>query len=269
MKTLLLALGLFISGSASAAPFYYDSEYLFLSAEDGQRLEALIQDYNKRCEAVGGSIDMSVELVRSNRPQLDQLINQDHAQSISTFYEEQLKDVLDILNEFNPQDEVTATACSRSLTIKPTYIGHHGDLEQFSILYNMYLGGAHDVPSIQYMVVKPDDERLTLAEIVQDEAKLKDLLLKRLLQLEEVSSLDEYIKKDLCCLHLEDKKGAEAEALARDKLLSNADNFYFNEKGLHFVYQTYVLMPFSAGFPDLDFTYAELKGVIKDEYLNP
>ncbi|MCH4246327.1 MAG: RsiV family protein [Acinetobacter populi] len=126
-----------------------------------------------------------------------------------------------------------------------SFVGQRYQLVTFSRFHNVYLGGAHNVFSVQYDVFDLKvRKKLALNDVLHKNSQSKILAL---LKQNNAHELKEY--------------GTDLDSL---KL---SENFYFAENGLVFVYALYEIAPFVYGMPELHVPYEDLKELLKTEYM--
>ena len=115
--------------------------------------------------------------------------------------------------------------------------GAHGLHMQFGVNYNMQTG-----------------ERLTLADLSDDENAFTSYCAEQLLELAAAKEAEEPVFFD----------GYEENI---SDIISDS-TFYFSEEGLCFISQEYVLQPYASGAIILCIPYEKLEGYLKEEYLS-
>lgn len=253
MKKILAAL-LLAGAQGHAADLFLStdspSEYPFHASGAFRR-------YLEKCKDYDG-IDIRISYLQTNRPSIDRIVNAGipDTQAVETHVQEQLAEIADTLKD--PQEEATASRCNRALHHTPRYFGHYGELEQIAVDYYEYSGGTHGLYGTTWYVFDENDQRLTPAGLLEKDgaAKLNALLEK---------AYD---------AHFPDRKTDSGDTLTdgthqgwRAAASGEADNFYFNHKGLVFSYAPYTISSYSDGQIELLIPYAELKGIVKAEYL--
>ncbi|MGM8851326.1 DUF3298 domain-containing protein [Salinicola halophyticus] len=134
--------------------------------------------------------------------------------------------------------------------LKAEVVADHDDLLVIELDGYLYSGGAHGMPLTSYMVIERDTQRVV---------DLDDMLLpgqrpayeaalerahRRWLQTDQASGLSEL-----------------------QWPFTTSDNAAPLNEGLAIKYQVYDLAPYAVGQPTLMIPYAELKGVVKPQYL--
>lgn len=130
---------------------------------------------------------------------------------------------------------------------------NHNNLVQIAIHHDVYLGGAHNMPSSTYLLFDMDlQSGIEFADLITTEENIYPLL------------QEAYIE------YLMQTGITSDEELANHQdawPLEVSQNIYFDEQGLVFVYDPYQLGPFVMGFIELKIGYDELNGMIKPKYL--
>lgn len=144
---------------------------------------------------------------------------------------------------------------SYSEMIQPKQLAPHNNVVQFSVLSDLYLGGAHGMPNITYLIFDMDMQtQIGLYDVLDDpEDRFYDLVrnefvsyLANEMQIETPEQIADYEQTWPFAL---------------------SEEFYFDDKGLVMVYQPYELGSFAQGFIELTVPYESLQGVVRDEYL--
>lgn len=136
------------------------------------------------------------------------------------------------------------------ISSRPSYLGHRGDLELFSIS-EFYQFGERGTGSIYYFVFNIKEQR---------QVSLDDILMP-----DQKETLSAMIKDKF---HTALKKGgvnvAKHEQMWQFFLTKN---FIFTKDGIKFLYQPDEIAPYEMGMPEFVIRYAELKGIIQEQYL--
>lgn len=142
-----------------------------------------------------------------------------------------------------------------SQTVEPEQLAPHKNVAQFSILSDVYLGGAHGMPNLSYYIFDMDlQSQIGLENVIDDaDFKFHDLLRTEFIN---------YLADEMDIVTPE--QVAEYEETWPFTI---SDEFYFGKKGLVLVYQPYQLGSFAQGFIELTIPYSKLDGVIRAEYL--
>lgn len=136
------------------------------------------------------------------------------------------------------------------ISARPTYLGHRGDLELFSIS-EFYQFGTRGTGSISYFVFDTKNQkRLTLDDVLLPEGKEK---------------LTQMVKDKF---YHALKKGkvniSEHEKIWQFYLTKN---FMFTKDGIKFLYQPEQITPYNMGMPEFVIRYTDLEGIVRAEYL--
>lgn len=146
--------------------------------------------------------------------------------------------------EWKGSDKSAAYIYAKDWFIKPKKIAPFGVLSQFAIDEEIYAGGAHGVYSTRYLAFDMGlGRQIFVKDIAIDSAKLRRLAYADYLRQKGIDPLVQYAEFEL------------------------GDNFYFDKKGIHFVYAPYVLGSYAEGEIELSVPFAKLKGVLKGRYL--
>lgn len=246
---------------------------LFVNYEGANHLLAEAEHYeafHKICDEEN-LFEVDIKWVKSNRQAINDQINKEigSADELKASLAEIMKESVAGYEEQIKSDSQNTEKfiwCAREYNIIPQYFGHYKNIEQFEVLYYEFLGGAHGMYSTQYLLFNDKNERVTLDKIIQAEKKeaLYDLVLKAYLKYSEVSSVEEYFKKEIYLSFDANQEGQSADKTLREALV--LDNFYFDENGLNFSYSPYALAPYSEGEVILTLPYADLKDILLSEY---
>lgn len=139
-----------------------------------------------------------------------------------------------------------------SIDVQPDYLGHVGDLELFEVSSYLYLGGAHGMPYVEYVLLDSNNKRrLTLDNLLIASAKPKF----------EALAYDAYKNwvKDFT------NDVAEYE---KNWPFSMTDNVSLNDQGVVLKYQSYAIAPYASGQPELVIPYNKLAGILRPQYLS-
>lgn len=136
------------------------------------------------------------------------------------------------------------------ISSRPSYLGHRGDLELFSIS-EFYQFGARGTGSIYYYVFDIKEQRLlTLDDVVLTGQKYK---------------LSTMIKDKF---HTALKKGkVNIQEHEKRWQFFLTKNFIFTKDGIKFLYQPDEIAPYEMGMPEFIIRYDDLKGIIQEKYL--
>lgn len=139
-----------------------------------------------------------------------------------------------------------------SIDVQPEYLGHVGDFELFEVSSYLYLGGAHGMPYVEYVVLDSQNKR---------RLDLDDLLIAAAKPKFEALAYDAYKNwvKDFT------NDVAEYE---KNWPFSMTDNVSLNDQGVVLKYQSYAIAPYASGQPELVIPYNKLAGVLRPQYLS-
>lgn len=255
MKKSLLAFALMNTQIAISADLFFSTAFVEVERPSWDKVDK----YYALCSEKG-SIDIQVQQVKTNRSAIDAKINQEmpSAADIEKYYLQAIDEILEMADGLAKED-IGATLCSRELVYTPNYLGHYNKIEQFSVSYYEYAGGAHGVSSESYYLFDEKDQRLTVNTLFTEEG------VKKLPELLETAYRQWWDAPNGEPLPAEEKTEIDADYLKAVK--EQADNFYFAEKGLIFSYAPYAVGPYAAGQVELLLPYEQLTGLVKAEYL--
>lgn len=208
-------------------------------------------DLDTYSEGIIGCPDIDISLVQVSPQWIEEVINLEITGDNSSQYIKFKRQ----LDDFARSQIADESSMSYSEMIKPEHLAPHNNVAQFSILSDVYLGGAHGMPNISYLLFDMDMQtQIDLNDVLEDpENKFYELL-----RNEFVS----YLANEMDIVTPEQVADYE-----ETWPFAISDEFYFNEKGLVMVYQPYELGSFAQGFIELTVPYKSLKGVIRAEYL--
>lgn len=275
MKKSLVFLALLAAHSALAKDFFFTTEPIYAEHPDS----AQAKKFYALCE---DSISIEIQRVKSNRPDLDAIINKDipDEKALADYYQASVSDTLE-MTEGMAKEDIGLTICTRELHYRPVYIGHYKSLEQFLVSYYEYAGGAHGIYGDSYYLIDENDRQLSLSDLLEKdgEAGLNALLKAAYIDYVQKQYDDghEEIADEGRKNHLGKSKPVKGEAALReagylddaylDAVLTDKNNFYFSPEGLIFSYVPYQAGSFAEGQIELSLSYDKLSGLIKAEYL--
>lgn len=137
-----------------------------------------------------------------------------------------------------------------SLSVVTQYLGQRNNIVSFSQFYDEYHGGAHGIYSSHFLNIDINKQAIiSLDNLVKPEhkKKLKELLWQTYL----MSNMDD---------------SGKYVGFADPKEFEIADNFYFTETGVTFVYPVYVLGAFAEGEIVLEANWFEINQWLNPEY---
>lgn len=146
-----------------------------------------------------------------------------------------------------------ARAIPYSMNIEASLLGQKGNVALFEIDAYFFSGGAHGSSPRQYYnfdLLHKKQLKLDDVLLAGQQQKLHDLLYKQFVA---------WLKKDNPDVNIE-----EYQAMWKFFV---SDNFSFGKDGLEFLYQQYDIGPYVVGLPEFTLPYAQLKGIVKPEYL--
>lgn len=223
-----------------------------------KKLDTLCQRYiaklpkDKQKEAKeNGCMTVDLELAKFNQPQYQWIAN-DLNQKLNTNPKLTKKMFDDIANEaYKELKERKAYWNVFESMREVKWISITPRLAQFMIEDYEYTGGAHGIPSSSAFVYDlKQKKRLHIDDILrsnQDKKKLEALLYQAYQNLFD-----------------NPQEFAEHEKIWKFYL---SDNFYFTPNGMTFFYNPYGLGPYAMGFVNLTLKTADIKSLIKADYL--
>lgn len=136
------------------------------------------------------------------------------------------------------------------ISSRPDYLGHRGDLELFSIS-EFYQFGGRGTGSIHYFVFDVREQKqLSLDDILLPDGKEK---------------ISDMVKEKF---HTALKKGkVDIKKHEQNWQFYLTKNFTFTKDGIKFLYQPEEITPYNMGMPEFVIRYADLKGLVKADYL--
>lgn len=136
------------------------------------------------------------------------------------------------------------------ISSRPSYLGHRGDLELFSIS-EFYQFGGRGTGSIYYYVFNIKEQR---------QLNLDDILIPS-----QKDTLSAMIKDKF---HTALKKGGVNVAKHEQTWqFFLTKNFIFTKDGIKFLYQPDEIAPYEMGMPEFIIRYADLAGIVHEQYL--
>lgn len=130
------------------------------------------------------------------------------------------------------------------------YLGQRNNIVTFTQLFHSYSGGAHGIYHTEYLNVDINKKSLI---------KLDDLVSKKNQPKLQESLWESYKSSRI------DENG-QADLFTDKKDFYIADNFYFTERGITFVYPPYALGSFAEGEIELEVDYDSLKEIMNKDY---
>lgn len=138
------------------------------------------------------------------------------------------------------------------ISARPTYLGHRGDLELFSISEFYQFGDQVATGSISYFVFDIKQQK---------QLSLDDVIL-------TADAKDELAQMIRDKFHVALKKGkVDVQKHEATWPFYLTKNFTFTKDGIKFLYQPNEIAPYQMGMPEFVIRYAELTKMIKPEYL--
>jgi len=145
---------------------------------------------------------------------------------------------------------------SYSLIVTPEYLGHvklgqGEDLELFEISSYVFTGGAHGMPSREYLVFDPaSKQQITLEDMLKPNQQARFNTLAYDAYQSWVQSMDEDVK-----------------SYEQSWPFTLSHNITLTDKGVDIRYQPYAIGPYAYGMPVLTIAYDNLTGILKPRFL--
>lgn len=188
-------------------------------------------------------------------------LNKDQINSVITnFMRDWVDESLDEINGFN-EDMNLESGLGLGFESHRKYALAYSHKQYFAVSYLNYYwsGGAHGMYQERILLYDVDKKlRLNLRDILKDnssEELLSNLLLDAFITQANPSEENPY--------SLQVKEYYEDNTT---ELLEN--NFYFTNKGIHFLYPPYTLAPYSDGIITLTLDFGLLNNIIEEKYIN-
>nr|WP_315044044.1 RsiV family protein [uncultured Moraxella sp.] len=204
---------------------------------------------------------VDIELIKTNYPFIDKVVNGDYndakgKKELKQSYDE---DAEYVYEELQDKENTKLNQYERSSTLK--LIATSANLVQISRDDFEYNGGPHGIPARAFYVFDMQKQKeLKLDDILispNDKAKLTAMLKQKFINyLKNGEKFDEKMTDEEIAHHL---------AFFGFDI---TDNFYLTPQGITFAYNVYEIAPYADGFIELQLTNKELKGFVKNEYLN-
>ena len=207
--------------------------------------------------------DITVKYVETSAPWLNTIVNQRINSMVvnnalnqentvkGTITKQQVQTAIDDFAKKQLAEMPTERRITYELSITPSYIGHIGTTELFSIDNYAYLGGAHGLPYREYLVFDTQTKR---------QVTLDDMLLPK--QKPRFEKLAHEAYRQWVKTMTDDVASYESSWP-----FSLSDNVTLDTKGMTLLYQPYDIAPYASGMPELHIPYSQLKGVVKPRYL--
>lgn len=207
-------------------------------------------------------MEVDIDIIKTTYPWIDSIVNDGYKDTVQLQQtrkgiDEQADEVYQMLQD-KENEQLNLYQISRKITLLST----SPRLIQIRQEDYEYTGGAHGMPSNSFYVFDmAQQKQLALDDILVNPAK------KKALEKLGFAQFKNFVKKDY------ERYGevlTEAEFADHQKTWQYelTDNFYFTPKGLTLSYDPYALGPYSMGFFILNIDKKDLKGIVKDEYLN-
>lgn len=162
------------------------------------------------------------------------------------------------LKEFAEEQLSDESGPAYAWTIEPSFLGMREQVAQFSVVDDVFTGGAHGMYTINYYLYDLDlGSRIKLTDIQLPMAEQSGTGLHELAQ----RAYREFLAKEG---QMSVQEIREHEEFYPFEL---SDNFYFNDKGLVLSYNPYHLGPYAMGVVEIVIGYNKLANVLRAEYL--
>ena len=207
--------------------------------------------------------EIEVSYVSTNHPWLNERMNARINESMvnsklteATFNKKTVhkKDVTAAIDDFvRPQfQDITREASwAYNLMVTPTYLGHIEQFELFEINTYVFTGGAHGMPSQEYLMFDLNDHsQVTLEDMLQTGKKA------------QFETLAYQAYKSWASTVTDDITSYEKSW----PFMLN-DNITLTATGIDIRYQPYAIGPYAYGMPVLSIPYEALEGIIKPYFL--
>lgn len=140
-----------------------------------------------------------------------------------------------------------------SLHIQPKVLASHNGLVTIQLNADNFLGGAHGAASQQYFVFDTEHHK---------HLKLNDVLLKQ-----QRPALEKLAYQQFQQWVIAQKLADNVKNYEQAWPFKLTDNYYFDDKGLNLQYAEYEIGPYVVGMPSFTLSYAQLKGIVKPQFL--
>lgn len=178
-------------------------------------------------------------------------------QTLDGFVDEHLTFINELKESAKENNEEFISAPLYSWTAVPEILPSVNNVVQIVINSDTYMGGAHGMPSAEYLMFDMDlQSQIALSDVLE---KNKEKEFYELVN----TSFKNYLKNELQLSPREMKEYQQSWEFTL------SENFYFDEKGLVLVYQPYQMGSFAQGFIELKLPYDELvkQNILKPAYL--
>lgn len=256
---ILVAMSASVALPAQAATLIYDTDYLEYS---------LPESVSEACLSRNNCPEVNIQYLDSNHAWMNTIVN-DLINELATDGRDMsapasekgvtkarsaasIKASLDEFTQLQLGDLPADSMLHYSIDVQPNYLGHVGNFELFEVSSYLYLGGAHGMPYVEYVVLDSQNKR---------RLDLDDLLIATAKPKFESLAYDAY--KDWIKDYADDV--AEYE---KSWPFSMTENVSLNDKGVVLKYQSYAIAPYAYGQPELVIPYNKLAGVLRPQYLS-
>ncbi|MBE9589747.1 DUF3298 domain-containing protein [Moraxella sp. K127] len=177
-------------------------------------------------------------------------------QNVDEFVGEHLMFINEMKDVAKENGEPFESAPSYAWTVVPELIPAHKNLAQVAIAGDVYMGGAHGMPFMEYLMFDMD---------LQTQIDFSDVIVvDRASDFHELAyaGFKEYLKDEL---QITTKK--DIQEYEQTWQFEMTENVYFGKNGVVLVYQPYEMGGFAQGFVEIVVPYDKLQGIIQEEYL--
>lgn len=238
--------------------------------------------------------ELTVERLQSNLPALDEIIDQAvlaHIESMLSVAQDETVTPKQVANKNRIKTELAATTASAavetvspvqqltakvqpfvrtflaidqelkangvghniSLNISPRILNSEAPIATVVLNSSSYLGGAHGASGQRYYNFDLEQ---------QQQVQLKDLI-----EAQQYAALEKLVYSKFKQWVVESKLATNVAEYEQVWKFNLTDNFYLAKQGLILQYGEYEIGPYVVGLPRFEIPYAELKGIVKPEYL--
>lgn len=175
--------------------------------------------------------------------------------NIDEFVAEHLSLINDVKKTAKENNEPFNYAPSYSWSLKPALKPSVNNVVQIELSGDVYTGGAHGMPSLEYLLFDMD---------LQTQIKFSDVIFVE--QSEAFYQLAYTAFKDYLKKELELKNDKEVKEYEETWAFNLSENFYFDKTGVVLVYQPYEMGSYAQGFIELTIPYSQLSDILKGQY---
>lgn len=176
--------------------------------------------------------------------------------TVDEFVNEHLLFINDLKTVAKENGEEFSHAPSYAWSVKPEIVSSVNNVVQISLIGDTYMGGAHGMPFLEYLLFDMDlQTQIGFSDVIFSE-KVNDF--------HELAyqSFKEYLNKELKINT--DSEIKDYESTWKFEL---TENFYFGKDGLVLVYQPYEMGSYAQGFIEIVVPYHQLGDILKGQYV--